>query len=485
MLTAGDTFQMRYNVHFSGNQMVKKNVYIKSTEIVYELPCKKVQDITVDDALTTNNIIALDWTDVNISLGTKFVYAVREKGTEQWSAYKASERETGLSAPGLKGHTTYQIAVRAVCGAGDSSDAVIKEAATYYGAPYKQNFTGLSDLPADYQKATAVLIQEGKPSFSDGNGDWWQDEPMGSYLLGINGKSNNSWLLFPTICLDTVPGDVTLDFAARAFYKNGQSEDPVFDTCKTKLYIVAASTKDSLNGNHVIDTVDLVADLTTDWSKVQVDLSAYTKHTQLAFFLLRDENNAASKVYLQIDSIDIDYRSVTCLGVSNVQTGNLTATGVTISWEGTALEYGVFYTNATTSDEDTSYTTGTSVTLENLDENTTYTYYIQPYCGENHTNPGPASSEDFFNTPEKTGVIIPALQKDFAVSSNAGRISILNPSALKIDRVYVVSTTGAMLQQNSVRTSGNVLLPTIKTPQVVVVKVASGGNEYIYKILVK
>jgi hypothetical protein len=341
-----------------------------------------------------------------------------------------------------------------------------------------------AEFPADYQKATAALVQQGNPSFTVNDGSWFQDEPAESKLLGVNGRASNSWLLFPAIYLNSVPGNVTLDFIARTFYKSGQEMLPVFDTCKTLLYVLAASTRDSLNGNHIMDTLDIVS-LTTEWSPVSINLSALTEHTHLAFFIVRDMNNAASNVYLQVDSFDIDYRSVTCLGVSNIATSNLTAESVTISWDGTASEYGVFYTNTTTEKEDTVYSTSTSVNLTSLDNNTTYTFYVQPYCGENHTNPGPASSEDGFTTLEAVGNSASALSKKFEVSSNAGRISILNPSAIKMDRVEVTGTSGAVLQQKNAKTSGNVLLPAIKTPQVAIVKITSGNDEYTYKILVK
>jgi hypothetical protein len=302
---------------------------------------------------------------------------------------------------------------------------------------------------------------------------------MNSKLLGIQISVSNAWLLFPVIYLDPNPGNVTLDFVARAFYKLDTS--PVRDTCKAHLYVLAASTIDSLNGNHVVDTIDVV-DITTDWSKVSVNLSACTEHTQLAFFLVRDADGY--NYYLQVDSFDIDYRSITCLGITNLQTSNLTSSSVTISWEGTALEYGVFYTNTEKETEDTVYTESTEVMLENLDAETLYTYYVEPYCGEDHTNPGPVS-DGFFTTEKGVGNGASALNRGFAVSSSAGRISIINPSAMVIDRVEVVSVSGVVLQQKSVRTSGNILLPAIKTPQVAVVKITSGGNEYTEKILVK
>ena len=483
-LTAGDTFQIKYYLHFAGGMMAAKNVYIKSVEIVPELPCKYAQNITVNNVLTTNAVVALDWTDINTGSGAQFIYAVREKGQNDWSAYTETERELGLSAAVTKEHTTYEVAVRAICGAGDSSEIKIAEVTTLYGTPYKQSFTGMTELPADYQKASATLVQQGAASFTTTSGDWWQDEPMGSKLLGVNGKASNSWLLFPAIYLNSTPGDVTLDFIAKAFYKSDTL--PVFDTCRTQLYVLAASTRDSLNGNHVLDTVDVVT-LSTEWSPVSVDLSALTEHLYLAFYLVKDGvSSAASSVYLQVDSFDIDYRSVPCPGVSNIQTSNLTATGVTISWEGTALEYGVFYTNATTGYEDTVYSQTTSADLTDLDEETTYTFYIQPYCGEDRTNPGtPSDGTDFFSTPESVASSLSALSKKFEISSSAGRISILNPSAVKIDRVEVTGINGVVLQQKNVKTSGNMLLPAVKTPQVAVVRIISGSNEYTYKILVK
>jgi hypothetical protein len=364
------------------------------------------------------------------------------------------------------------------------------EASTLYGAPYKQNFTKLATLPADYRKAGSPLIQQGKPTFNmnETSSNWWQNEPIGDSLLGINGSGNNSWLLFPVIYLNDAPGDVTLDFSAKAFYRSGGNRLPVFDTCKTMLYVVAASTIDSLNGNHIIDTINITS-LTTDWSRLSVDLSAFTKRTQLAFFLVADVNSAARNVYLQIDSIDIDYRSTTveCLGVSDIRTSDLTATGVTVSWNGTALEYGIFYKDAESSDEETiEYTAETSITLTGLNPGITYSYYIEPYCGENHTIPGPVMEEDYFTTLEATSIkAAVSASKDFVVSSNAGRISILNPSAVKIDRVEVVAMNGAVLQQKNVKTSSNILLSEIKVPQVVVVRIASDNNEYTYKILAK
>jgi hypothetical protein len=485
-LTVNDTYQIRYYIHFVGNMLTAKNVYIKNTKIEPELPCKYAQNITVNEDLTTNAAITLDWEDINGGAGADFIYSIREKGAEEWSVYAVADENNGLrlTATGLNGYTTYELAVRAVCDEGDSSKTEIVEATTFRGTPHKQSFTGLTELPDGYRKATGLWKQEsGKPTLNIGGDAWFADEPMGSGLLGISVVANNGWLLFPVIYLNSEPGNVTLNFEARAFYKqSGVIIAPVSDTCKAKLYIVAASTIDSLNGNHTIDTINIV-DLDTAWLPMSVDLSAFTKHTQLAFFLVKDAK--AFDVYLQIDSIDIDYRPV-CPAVTNIQTSDLTATGVTISWEGEATEYGVSYKKEDAEEYATTFTESTTITLSDLEEETTYLYYITPYCGEDHTNPGLPSEEESFSTLSSS---IEAVQQNvsnrFVVSSNAGRISILNPSAMKIDRVEVVGTNGAILQQKNVKTSSNVLLSAIKTTQVAIVKVISDGNEYSYKILVE
>jgi hypothetical protein len=120
-------------------------------------------------------------------------------------------------------------------------------------------------------------------------------------------------------------------------------------------------------------------------------------------------------------------------------------------------------------------------TLTDLAANTLYLWSVRAQCAETENTSSYATQAEF--TTAQTGIASVGNALQVVVSKSI--ISVLNPSGAYIDNIRLYATDGSLLQDFTVRSSDNVLIPTSFTQKAIVVKVFGNDSQATFKVLVK
>ncbi|MEG1572317.1 MAG: fibronectin type III domain-containing protein [Bacteroidales bacterium] len=173
-----------------------------------------------------------------------------------------------------------------------------------------------------------------------------------------------------------------------------------------------------------------------------------------------------------------------CAMPTHLRTSAITETSAMLQWEGAAIHkyWNVRYRKVGAERMDTVlYLQKTQLELTQLVKNTAYTWSVQALCDEFLSSEW-ASPEGEFTTIGVGNMPSKEYKENFGVSAKYGQISILNPQALCIDKVEIVSTNGQILDTYKVKTNQNILIPTSLKEPIVILRLYTQNQQLNYKI---
>ena len=168
-----------------------------------------------------------------------------------------------------------------------------------------------------------------------------------------------------------------------------------------------------------------------------------------------------------------------CGAPTNLQS-QVSAHSADLSWTAGAENdyFQLMYRPVSSSAFDTTDVYRTTYTLQDLDERTAYVWQLQGICDDLLASP--LATAEF--TTEGSGNET-ASESGFTVRSVDGRICILNPGLLPMDRVEVFDASGRLLYSQDVQTTDNLLLPEIEAaPGLKILRIFSGNGSVTFKI---
>ncbi|MDE7149852.1 MAG: fibronectin type III domain-containing protein [Bacteroidales bacterium] len=118
--------------------------------------------------------------------------------------------------------------------------------------------------------------------------------------------------------------------------------------------------------------------------------------------------------------------------------------------------------------------------LGGLTSRTAYVWTVRTVCTSGLSSDW--AEESRFGTLADTTAVEDLAQSGLSVASAQGQIYVMNPSAVRIDNIRIVSTSGRCLESYAVRAAGNVVLPTAVRNRVAVVEVESAGRFHRFKL---
>lgn len=156
-----------------------------------------------------------------------------------------------------------------------------------------------------------------------------------------------------------------------------------------------------------------------------------------------------------------------------------------LSWKAGAANdsYRLMYRAAQNRVFDTLRSSKTTYRLVNLNAETAYVCQLQAVCDRYLISP--EVSVDFTTLDAGTPVEEEAYFAGLRVGSKNGRIVIWNAGALPIDRVEVYALTGRRLYAYDFHTIDHIFLPVLEGASIVLVRVFSGQDAAVYKVVLK
>lgn len=438
--SVGDRLRLRYIAKgMSATGWSSRGININHVRIEPGLPCSYPGHIAVNDSLTTHRSVALDFVDENNPSAT-VIYRYREEGAGPWSSYRKTERTGGLTCSPLVQHTLHTFELRSVCRSGDSSLVQTVSASTMRSLPFEQTFTDMQageSMPSDFMSFYALLPETGAVQVPDQSSTYGGFQPgagtdLSHTALGMELSTDDFWLLFPSLCMENQIAPASLTFRMAAYERNLETGNPDKVPADHPSYILVLVSEDAqYEVSDVVDTI-FPGECGTSYQTYTLDLTGHTGQLRIA---LAAQNPAIDYEkdygrFFVMDSIRVDYTGdIPCLGVENIKQYDLDKTGISLSWTGYSMEYGIYYTDKGTQKTDTVYTRQTEYRLENLNPGTLYTYRIQSFCEEGHRSPGDLSKEGFFTTqeicsvPTRFGIVEVTWQSvTLTAHSNTGKI---------------------------------------------------------------
>lgn len=212
---------------------------------------------------------------------------------------------------GLISNTEYSVAVRALCGAGDTSKVRSASFTTPCGIealPFAEDFNTLTTgIPSCWDNSEGTTTSATYKWSYNANGLTGACVRFNSYN-NPDGKTN--YLQTPQIALSA---DAQLEYA----WKNNSAGD-------LDIYIqkVGESTRKKL-ANHPSTG-------TTNWTEEEINLSAYTGDTVI-FLFMGTSNNGYGDAYIYLDNIKVRPQP-NCKKVSDIHAENPTLSGFDIAW---------------------------------------------------------------------------------------------------------------------------------------------------------
>lgn len=271
--------------------------------------------------------------------------------------------DTVVTLTNLESNTTYTVAVRAICGAGDTSNACTFTFTTPCGTraiPYLENFDNLDGtLPDCWVKVgSGTVAKYSSSSYSH----------SGSYSLKFNGSTSNLVVL-PE--MDSAINELEMSLWTRPeSYTN--------------------SSCGSFSVGYVTDVNDASSFVAIDtytynsFSAVENRIVNFASAPANARIALRHNANSTSW-YWFVDDIDI-HMLPSCVSPSGVTASISSATSAVVTWNANAStpSYTVAYGTGNNPDSMATVNVNTnSVTLTGLAPETTYSVYVKSLCSAN------------------------------------------------------------------------------------------------------
>lgn len=356
--------------------------------------CFKPTELLEIDGKATKSSVQLDWTANTGETAWKLQY--KKVSDSEWNTVDVTSKPYTLS--GLETYTEYNVQVAANCGGGDISDyskAITVKTAT--GVPFAESFNHYS-LPSDWKRYTGVLedVQNGEELESVSAGWTYGARTNGVFpdstyhlYLNIGGTDTKHWIVSPIIEMEE-GYQISFNLALTARTSSptavtaGQQADDVFAVVYTDGEGWTELRKWTNGGTEpVYDNINATAD--GQVVKIDIPASLAGKSIQIAFYGESTLEGGNNNLHISNFKIDVPpaCEPATQLNITGIS--GTTATAVWDNIEDAVWQY-CLQANPAADFEPTEFVTLNAgvytVTLEGLDENTEYGFYLRRQCGE-------------------------------------------------------------------------------------------------------
>ncbi|MCX7954305.1 MAG: fibronectin type III domain-containing protein [Bacteroidales bacterium] len=300
---------------------------------------------------------------------------------------------------GLNPTTTYDIYIRSICNAGDTSSwaliTITTQCLEISTFPWLENFNGGTFPPSCWSRARGQLTQN--VTFTS-NTSYWTTKYFANQGNDISARVNNygtgryEWLITPPINLGDGSTNYKLEFdLALTEYNDPLPPQPAADD---KFAVVISTdnglTWSSLNTLRQWDNQGsqfVYNNISYTGEHVIIPLTGYTGIVKIGFYAESTQSNGDNDLF--VDNVKISLLT-NCPEPIGLSASNITGTSALLSWLPTGnetswnIEYGP-----------QGFTQGTGTIINNvtnpyllqgLQPNTYYTFYVQANCG-NETSP--------------------------------------------------------------------------------------------------
>ena len=359
--------------------------------------CLKPTDLHEVEGMTTKNSLQVAWTANSGETDWRIQHKVSNDTTAEWITSDVSTNPYTIS--GLQPFTNYDVRVAAVCSGTDFTDygkaISIKTAA---GVPFVETFDTTA-LPGEWKRYEVLLedLQNGSPMEPVSAG-WNVAAANGVFpaanrhlRLNITGADCKYWIVSPTIVMEAgyqLTFDLALTKAAgstpTAVTPGEQSDDK---------FIVFITSDGGENWNPILTWDNAGVGQTYDQIKpdgqlAKYNLSAYAGQSiQIAFYGESTDADSQSSNYLHIANFKIA-EIPACEKANSLIVTDITGSSATAVWEADEAgtwQYGYVVKpegEFTPTDEQfTGSTEELTVDLTDLQETTTYIFFLRKSCG--------------------------------------------------------------------------------------------------------
>ena len=392
---AGQSVQLAFYVyHNSGGD---NRIHIDDVFVGLQPTCLKPTDLHEVEGATTKNSIQVAWTANSGETDWRIQHKVSNDTTAEWITSDVSTNPYTIS--GLQPFTNYDVRVAAVCNGTDFTDygkaITIKTAA---GVPFVETFDTTA-LPGEWKRYEVLLedLQNSSPMEPVSAG-WNVAAANGVFpaanrhlRLNITGADCKYWIVSPTIVMEAgyqLTFDLALTKAAgstpTAVTPGAQQDDKfiVFITSDGGENWNPILTWDNVGGGFSYDQIK------PDGQLAKYNLSAYAGQSiQIAFYGESTDADSQSSNYLHIANFKIA-EIPACEKANSLIVTDITGSSATAVWEADEAgtwQYGYVVKpegEFTPTDEQfTGSTEELTVDLTDLQETTTYIFFLRKSCG--------------------------------------------------------------------------------------------------------
>lgn len=350
--------------------------YLYLDDVVVEAAptCPRVNEFTLD--AVTSSAATISWT----STATLFEVKYRT-GNGAWATVTPAPTTSTVEITGLEPSSMYEISVRAICAADDTSRVATYSFNTECGAI----------------AATSLPYFEG---FENGINCWTQEVIAGDaewevgadYYTAIEGSSwiaiedysgNEVRLISPTFDVADVDTLVVKFAHAQRAYED---YDEIDQDALTVEYRLSPTSEWITLANYTEEVYD--------FEQVELVIPQTSSTLQIAFHAVLEYGYGVAIDSLSITGIIAEVP--TCDVPTNVTTSNLTANTVTVTWNGTAAQYEVKIIGGGQTITET--VTTNSFTTQALTQETPYTVEVRALCANGLNSDWTAALS--FTTPQ-------------------------------------------------------------------------------------
>ena len=299
---------------------------------------------------------------------------------------------TGYTITGLAATTAYQWKVAAVCNDGTLAESITSSTFTtgcgVYPAPYEQTFAA-NALPLCWERMTGPVSA---PQSTNAGWGFANTQVFGQYHATLNfpATASHYWLVTPEIDLTGLTDPALIFEAALTGHDNASAVDSLATAGDRFLVLVSTDNgvswsadnavvwSDDTSGDHSFSQISATGEM------VILPLTDYYGETiRIAFY--GESAAGGGNADLHLDNVRVE-ETPACPNPSQLVITDVTNTSANLSWteNGTASSWKVEYgpENSLPGEAAMVLTDTTSVSLTNLQQNTTYEVRVSALCSD-------------------------------------------------------------------------------------------------------
>ena len=339
------------------------------------------------------------------------------EGTTWNLNYKASTASTwtevnGLTSmsytiPNLAGLTTYSVRVQNVCDDNTTTGwTYANDFTTPARIPLVEPFNNGSSAPNSWTRYSGLLsgVMDGTVTLGTITSGWNFGTGNGVFdnhaKVNVYGSSCKYWLVTSTLTMENNV-QLSFDVAYTAYSGSGAPAQTGTDDKFVVLITTDGGTTwtilrqwDNAGSEYVLNNLNPTP------ATVTYDLSSYAGQSiAVAFYAESTSSNADNN--LHIDNVSIDYIP-SCFKPTELNATNITANAAELSWTANSGEsaWKLYWKKASDENYTEEAITSNPYTLNGLDDNTEYVFYVVANCGGSDGESDPSNTYTFATSCE-------------------------------------------------------------------------------------